>query len=558
MQRYVVAKKLGDGTYGEVLRAVNKQTGEVVAVKRMKKKYYSWDDCMALREVQSLRKLRHPNVVKLKEVIREHDILHMIFEHMECNLYEYMKDRKKYFPEAQLRNVLYQMIQGLAFMHSNGYFHRDMKPENILINKDVTKIADFGLAREIRSKPPYTEYVSTRWYRAPEILLRAKDYNAPVDNFAVGCIIAELFTLRPLFPGSTESDMVHKMCQVLGTPTEETWRDGMRLAQIRRVKFPTFSKVPVSKIMPHASRDAVSLTEGLLLWDPAKRTSASAALNHDFFQLNKDSLPAPAPAARRSIQDIKDVSPRREAKPVAAPAKPKESSYLPSVKHDHSKPSGPTAQEPNGFGPPPKQVPGPLPEPSSSSASALPAVSARRQALREKLAQGSTGKSPGGGGDVFTLGREQDSFKGLGGKSVLGSELGPLSSRADQLPLASAARRHPQSGLGSQWERKSRERWGADALRDDSVMRSGDNVMRARNLVYPERALGGGKSKDFPVASSSSSARALPVLTAASTMSGADVGMLRRHGKVLGRVGGGAEGRDGIWHRSGGDRKSVV
>jgi serine/threonine protein kinase len=134
-----------------------------------------------------------------------------IFEHMECNLYELMKDRKKYFPESQLRNHMYQILQGLNFMHKHGYFHRDMKPENVLVSKDVTKIADFGLAREIRSRPPYTEYVSTRWYRAPEVLLRSRNYNAPIDVFAVGCIMAELYMLRPLFPGSSEQDMINKV-----------------------------------------------------------------------------------------------------------------------------------------------------------------------------------------------------------------------------------------------------------------------------------------------------------------------------------------------------------
>eukprot|EP00961_Rhodomonas_salina_P067958 912235-Rhodomonas_salina.2 len=99
-------------------------------------------------------------------------------------------------------------------MHKNGYFHRDMKPENVLVQNDITKIADFGLAREIRSKGPYTEYISTRWYRAPEVLLRSKSYNAPVDNFAVGCIMAELYMLRPLFPGSSESDMINKVQMV--------------------------------------------------------------------------------------------------------------------------------------------------------------------------------------------------------------------------------------------------------------------------------------------------------------------------------------------------------
>jgi len=113
-------------------------------------------------------------------------------------------------------------------MHKNGFFHRDIKPENLLINpKNVIKIADFGLAREIRSLPPYTDYVSTRWYRAPEILLKSTNYNSPIDIFALGCIMAELYLLNPLFSGSSEVDQLNKICSVLGTPPK-SWTEGYK------------------------------------------------------------------------------------------------------------------------------------------------------------------------------------------------------------------------------------------------------------------------------------------------------------------------------------------
>lgn len=104
---------------------------------------------------------------------------------------------------------MYQTLQGLAYMHKNNYFHRDLKPENLLCYHQTIKIADFGLAKEINARPPFTDYVSTRWYRAPEILLRAPDYNAPIDIFAMGAIMAELFTMRPLFPGQSEADQMN-------------------------------------------------------------------------------------------------------------------------------------------------------------------------------------------------------------------------------------------------------------------------------------------------------------------------------------------------------------
>ena len=155
------------------------------------------------------------------QVIRENDILYFVFEFMQENLYELMKDRDRYFPESVIRNIIYQVLQGLSFMHKNGFFHRDMKPENIMCNgTELVKIADFGLAREIRSKPPYTDYVSTRWYRAPEILLRSTSYNSPIDIWALGCIMAELYMLRPLFPGTSEMDQLFKIISILGTPNK--------------------------------------------------------------------------------------------------------------------------------------------------------------------------------------------------------------------------------------------------------------------------------------------------------------------------------------------------
>ena len=127
--------------------------------------------------------------------------------------------REKPFAEPIIRNILYQILQGLSFMHKHGFFHRDIKPENLLCNgPDLIKIADFGLARETRSRPPYTDYVSTRWYRAPEVLLRSTQYSSPIDIWAVGCIMAEMYTLQPLFPGRSEIDQIFRVCSVLGTP----------------------------------------------------------------------------------------------------------------------------------------------------------------------------------------------------------------------------------------------------------------------------------------------------------------------------------------------------
>lgn len=284
MERYKLIKEVGDGTFGSVWRAINKLSGEVVAVKKMKKKYYSWEECINLREVKSLRKLNHPNIVKLKEVIRENDILYFVFEYMEFNLYQLMKDRETLFSEAEIRNWCFQVFQGLAYMHQRGYFHRDLKPENLLVTKQTIKIADFGLAREVNSRPPYTEYVSTRWYRAPEVLLQSFTYGPKVDMWAMGAIMAEMFNLRPLFPGSSEADEIYKICSVLGSPTPDSWPEGLHLAKAINYQFPQFSGVDLSVVIPPASKIAISLIKSLCLWDPCKRPTAAEALQHPFFQ----------------------------------------------------------------------------------------------------------------------------------------------------------------------------------------------------------------------------------------------------------------------------------
>ena len=284
MNRYQLTKALGDGTYGSVSKGVNKQTGEVVAIKKMKKKFYSFEECVQLREVKSLKKLNHPNIVKLREVIRANDELYFVFECMDSNLYEMMRGRDRHFSENYIRNAMYQIFQGLAFMHKNGFFHRDIKPENILCRGDQLKIADFGLAREIRSKPPYTEYVSTRWYRAPEVLLRSTNYNSPIDVWACGAMLAELFTLRPIFPGSTEADQIYKICSILGSPTMRSWPDGIRLASQMSFKFPQFVSSPIQQVAPNASPEGLSLIADLLKYDPQGRPTATQSLQYPFFQ----------------------------------------------------------------------------------------------------------------------------------------------------------------------------------------------------------------------------------------------------------------------------------
>ena len=250
----------------------------------MKKKFYSWEECMALREIKSLRKLNQKNIVKLKEVIRANDDLYFVFEYLDQNVYQLIKDRTTDLPESQIKSVIYQTLEGLAYMHKHGFFHRDLKPENLLATGDIVKIADFGLAREIRSRPPFTDYVSTRWYRAPEILLRSTSYNSPIDIFAIGAIMAELYMLRPLFPGQNETDQIYKTCAVLGSPKKADWPEGYKLASQIGFSFPKFVSTSLSTIIPNASEEAIDLMEKMLQFNPQKRPTASQCLEHDYFK----------------------------------------------------------------------------------------------------------------------------------------------------------------------------------------------------------------------------------------------------------------------------------
>lgn len=287
MEQYFLVKEIGSGSYGDVWQAIDQKTRELVAIKKLKRKYYSLNECRSLMEVKALRNLDHPNVVKLKNLVKEYETVYFVFEYMEYNLYQLLQLLKqcgKTLSEDGVRTYCFQILQGLLHMHEKGYFHRDLKPENLLVSKDVIKIGDLGMAKEIHSKPPYTGYVTTRWYRAPEVLLRAGVYGPEVDMWAMGAIMAELMILRPIFPGISSADQIDRICNIIGSPTVESWDDGIRLAQKLKWSFPQRSGINLSLLMPSASKDAISLISRLCSWNPNKRPTAAEALQHPFFR----------------------------------------------------------------------------------------------------------------------------------------------------------------------------------------------------------------------------------------------------------------------------------
>ncbi|KAL6952027.1 cyclin-dependent kinase [Sarracenia purpurea var. burkii] len=285
MERYNVLEELGDGSCGSVYKAIDTETFEIVAVKKMKRKFYSWEECMNLREVKSLRKLNHSNIIKLKEIVRENYELFFIFDFMEYNLYQIMRGRQKPFSEEEIRIFVSQVLQGLTHMHANGYFHRDLKPENLLVTNDIIKIADFGLAREVSSLPPFTDYVSTRWYRAPEVLLQSSIYTPAIDMWAVGAILAELFTFCPIFPGESEIDQLYKICCVLGMPDWAIFPEARNISLLINISYSEIMPAKISDIIPNASLEAIDLITQLCSWDPLRRPTADQCLQHPFFHV---------------------------------------------------------------------------------------------------------------------------------------------------------------------------------------------------------------------------------------------------------------------------------
>ncbi|KAL5003532.1 kinase-like domain-containing protein [Aspergillus recurvatus] len=289
----------------------------------MKKTFDSLAPCLELREVIFLRTLPpHPHLVPALDIFLDPLTrkLHIAMEYMDGNLYQLMKARDhKYFDGKHVKSILYQILCGLDHIHAHHFFHRDIKPENILVSTSApndstfsrysnlvtppstpptytVKIADFGLARETHSKLPYTTYVSTRWYRAPEVLLRAGEYSAPVDMWAVGAMAVEIATLKPLFPGGNEVDQVWRVCEIMGSPGNwysksgaklggGDWKDGSRLAQKLGFTFPKMAPHSMESILPAPQWPAAlsNFVTWCLMWDPKNRPTSSQAMHHEYF-----------------------------------------------------------------------------------------------------------------------------------------------------------------------------------------------------------------------------------------------------------------------------------
>ncbi|KAI3904877.1 hypothetical protein MKW92_037596 [Papaver armeniacum] len=319
---YTLLDKVGEGTFGCVYKAKDNLSAggsDTVAIKEIKRSYSSMDECLELPEVKALIKLYgDSNIIRLRKVVHQNNKLYLVFDFVESNLHRLMHDkinlctepellqglfenRIGLFSESEIKGWSRQILLALTLMHRpGGYIHRDLKPDNLLVTKggELIKIADFGQARQIDSKSPCEDYVTTRWYRAPEVLLGSVSYTSAVDMWAVGAIMAELYLFRPLFPGLDRADQLYKICSVIGSPTYQSWAEGIQLANSCGYKFPRVHPYGLSTMISSASHEAIDLIKSLCSWDPKMRPTAMEALQHPYFAPDMCSLPETTTSAK--------------------------------------------------------------------------------------------------------------------------------------------------------------------------------------------------------------------------------------------------------------------
>ncbi|XP_070955666.1 MAPK/MAK/MRK overlapping kinase isoform X7 [Macaca nemestrina] len=255
MKNYKAIGKIGEGTFSEVMKMQSLRDGNYYACKQMKQRF---------------------------ESDRKSGSLALICELMDMNIYELIRGRRYPLSEKKIMHYMYQLCKSLDHIHRNGIFHRDVKPENILI-KDVLKLGDFGSCRSVYSKQPYTEYISTRWYRAPECLLTNGFYTYKMDLWSAGCVFYEIASLQPLFPGVNELDQISKIHDVIGTPAQKTLTK-FKQSRAMNFDFPFKRGSGIPLLTTNLSPQCLSLLHAMVAYDPDERIAAHQALQHPYFQ----------------------------------------------------------------------------------------------------------------------------------------------------------------------------------------------------------------------------------------------------------------------------------
>ncbi|KAG2219107.1 hypothetical protein INT45_009774 [Circinella minor] len=301
---YQKISKIGEGTYGVVFKGRQKLTNKIVALKKIRLAFSEGIPVTAMREIAILKEMNHHNVIGLKDLVQKDTSVYIVSEYLDMDLRRYMNDvGRKGMTPAHIKSYMHQLLCGLQYCHSHRILHRDLKPQNLLIDSTGKLIiADLGLSR-VFGVPmrTYTHQVITLWYRPPEILLGAQFYSTAVDMWSVGCIFAEMMTLRPIFPGDSQIDELFRIFQLLGTPTEDIW-PGVSTLPDFNVTFPgwkrrnlreEFQKYNSFLQLKELYNDpeqyeqsfthAFDLINKLLEYDPHFRLSAKKAAEHPYF-----------------------------------------------------------------------------------------------------------------------------------------------------------------------------------------------------------------------------------------------------------------------------------
>ncbi|XP_022101090.1 mitogen-activated protein kinase 1-like [Acanthaster planci] len=321
--RYSGLSYIGEGAYGMVCSARDKQTGQAVAIKKISPFEHQTYCQRTLREIKILTRFKHENIINIQDIIHADSIeelkdVYIVQSLMETDLYKLLKTQR--LSNDHICYFLYQILRGLKYIHSANVLHRDLKPSNLLLNTTCDlKICDFGLARIADPVHDHTgfltEYVATRWYRAPEIMLNSKGYNKSIDMWSVGCILAEMFNSKPIFPGKHYLDQLNHILNVLGSPSSEDLDcilNGKARSYLQSLPFK--ATVPWSRMYPQADAKALDLLDKMLTFNPDKRITVEDALKHPYLEQYHDPSDEPIAEEPFNFETELDDLPKEQLK----------------------------------------------------------------------------------------------------------------------------------------------------------------------------------------------------------------------------------------------------
>jgi len=325
MNKYEKLGVIGEGTFGVVLKCRHKETDEVVAIKKFKEGCEEDEASkkITLREVKLLRALKHENIVELKEAFRRKGVLYLVFEHLEMSVMDLLESKPNGVGPGIVQALTFQLLRALEHCHKHNVIHRDIKPENLLLNSSdyALRLCDFGCARQMKANVPLTDYVATRWYRPPELLLSTTDYGKGVDMWGLGCIVGELTDGQPLFAGKSDIDQLCVIQKILGPLTSQQMERCLELSDFKGMNFPdgtplaTLQKKYIGKMPEHH----MGLVTSILIMDPEKRLTAKAALRLPCFKSESGREKDKEKEAARAVHSEKPM-PEQPQKKILSPS----------------------------------------------------------------------------------------------------------------------------------------------------------------------------------------------------------------------------------------------